>query len=291
MIQEKLNKLKPYFKGLKVADNYRIVEFNLKSTWLVEEDKFIELQQKPIKESSSILYSMFYSDKKSFDDGEEALEYYKDFNYDDYKRLISIKENLDKNYDNKWYVDEDYLLNNGQLRPITNNSFDTIVKKYIETELIEKKSIAWNLIFCNFYNIHNKFNENNCIENSYFKTIIKNLTPVELQKFISVEFSPYHNIKDLFVKNDLIDDKNFNTFINVINELNEEYQKKFVEFCGINNFNPNNKLQVGLTDKKSLLFVKTCFNYLAIPQDNNKKMLTDKIKMIIDNSDNDIFLE
>ncbi len=68
MIQEKLNKLKPYFKGLKVADNYRIVEFNLKSTWLVEEDKFIELQQKPIKESSSILYSMFYSDKKSFDD-------------------------------------------------------------------------------------------------------------------------------------------------------------------------------------------------------------------------------
>tara|TARA_R110002153_G_C13330512_1_gene497968 strand:- start:6982 stop:7509 length:528 start_codon:yes stop_codon:yes gene_type:complete len=68
MIQEKLNKLKPYFKGLKVADNYRIVEFNLKDTWLVEEDKFIELQQKPIKESSSILYSMFYSDKKSFDD-------------------------------------------------------------------------------------------------------------------------------------------------------------------------------------------------------------------------------
>ena len=55
MIQEKLNKLKPYFKGLKVADNYRIVEFNLKDTWLVEEDKFIELQQKPIKESSSIL--------------------------------------------------------------------------------------------------------------------------------------------------------------------------------------------------------------------------------------------
>lgn len=68
MIQEKLNKLKPYFKGLKAADNYRIVEFNLKDTWLIEEDKFIELQQKPIKESSSILYSMFYSDKKSFDD-------------------------------------------------------------------------------------------------------------------------------------------------------------------------------------------------------------------------------
>ena len=68
MIQERINKLKPYFKGLKVADNYRIVEFNLKDTWVVEKSDYIELQQKKIKESNNVLYSMFYSEKKSFDD-------------------------------------------------------------------------------------------------------------------------------------------------------------------------------------------------------------------------------
>jgi len=68
MIQERIDKLKPYFKGLKVADNYRIVEFNLKNTWVIEESDDIELQQKKIKESDNVLYSMFYSEKISFDD-------------------------------------------------------------------------------------------------------------------------------------------------------------------------------------------------------------------------------
>ena len=68
MIQERINKLKPYFKGLKVADNYRVVEFNLKDSWLVEEGGTIEFQQKKIHEKDNTLYSMFYSDKKSFDE-------------------------------------------------------------------------------------------------------------------------------------------------------------------------------------------------------------------------------
>ena len=46
MKQERINKLKPYFKGLKVADNYRVVEFNLKDSWLVEEGGTIELPTK-----------------------------------------------------------------------------------------------------------------------------------------------------------------------------------------------------------------------------------------------------
>ena len=66
MIQNRLNKLKPYFKGLKIAENYRIVEVNLKNSWLIEENSHIEVQQKPIKESSNVLYNMFYSDTKSF---------------------------------------------------------------------------------------------------------------------------------------------------------------------------------------------------------------------------------
>lgn len=74
MIQNRIDKLKPYFKGLKIAENYRVVEFNLKKDWLIEEDALIEVQQKPIKESNTILYSVFYSNKKSFDDILDYIE-------------------------------------------------------------------------------------------------------------------------------------------------------------------------------------------------------------------------
>lgn len=67
MIQERLNLLKPYFKGLKVAENYRIVEFNLKRGWEVPENDNIQLQQKEVKDNGTMLYNMFYSDKKTFD--------------------------------------------------------------------------------------------------------------------------------------------------------------------------------------------------------------------------------
>ena len=75
MIQNRINKLKPYFKGLKIAENYRIVETHLKDTWVIEENQNIEVQSKPIKESRNVLYYMFYSDKKSFD---EILDYIED---------------------------------------------------------------------------------------------------------------------------------------------------------------------------------------------------------------------
>ena len=51
MIQNRINKLKPYFKGLKIAENYRIVEVNLKNSWNVQEDPNIEVQQKQTKEN------------------------------------------------------------------------------------------------------------------------------------------------------------------------------------------------------------------------------------------------
>ena len=74
MIQNRINKLKPYFKGLKIAENYRIVEVNLKNSWNVQEDPNIEVQQKQTKESNNILYSMFFSDRKSFDEILDFIE-------------------------------------------------------------------------------------------------------------------------------------------------------------------------------------------------------------------------
>jgi len=105
MIQEKINKLKPYFKGLKVADNYRIVEFNLKDTWVIEKSDYIDLQQKKIKESNNILYSMFYSEKKSFDDildyvENEVIRYNLDL--EEKERLLMMKvEELKRVFENK----------------------------------------------------------------------------------------------------------------------------------------------------------------------------------------------
>lgn len=105
MIQERINKLKPYFKGLKVADNYRIVEFNLKDTWVIEKSDYIELQQKKIKESNNVLYSMFYSEKKSFDDildyvENEVIRYNLDL--EEKERLLMMKvEELKRVFENK----------------------------------------------------------------------------------------------------------------------------------------------------------------------------------------------
>jgi hypothetical protein len=105
MIQDRLNRLKPYFKGLKVADNYRVVEFNLKDNWLVEDDGTIELQQKKIHEKDNTLYSMFYSDKKSFDEIIDFVEE-KVINHnlelEEKERLLRMKvEELKRVFENK----------------------------------------------------------------------------------------------------------------------------------------------------------------------------------------------
>tara|TARA_R110002126_G_scaffold234846_1_gene378775 strand:+ start:37 stop:564 length:528 start_codon:yes stop_codon:yes gene_type:complete len=105
MIQERINKLKPYFKGLKVADNYRVVEFNLKDSWLVEDDGTIEFQQKKIHEKDNTLYSMFYSDKKSFD---EIIDFVEEkvishnLELEEKERLLRMKvEELKRVFENK----------------------------------------------------------------------------------------------------------------------------------------------------------------------------------------------
>jgi hypothetical protein len=90
MIQEKIDKLKPYFKGIKVAENFKIVEFNLKKGWDVNGSEEIDLQQREIKENSNFLYNMFYSESKNFD---EILDYVKK-NIIDRNLEIEQKEEL-----------------------------------------------------------------------------------------------------------------------------------------------------------------------------------------------------
>ena len=61
MIQEKFNKLKPYLKGLKYADNYNIVETNLRLSWKVVESENIEFQKKKMDKNENflLLYVLF----------------------------------------------------------------------------------------------------------------------------------------------------------------------------------------------------------------------------------------
>jgi hypothetical protein len=90
MIQKRIDSLKPYFKGIKVAENYKIVEFNLKKSWVIPENNNIDVQQKTIKENSNILYNMFYTDVKSFD---QLLDYVED-EVINYNLEIEQKEEL-----------------------------------------------------------------------------------------------------------------------------------------------------------------------------------------------------
>lgn len=90
MIGERLDKLKPYFKGLKVTDNYNIVEVVIKKSWVFEENEDILSQNKVMKENSNILYYMFYSDTKTFDD---ILDYIEEFVIN-HNLEIEEKENL-----------------------------------------------------------------------------------------------------------------------------------------------------------------------------------------------------
>jgi hypothetical protein len=76
MIEEKINKLLPYFKGLKVTDTYKIVELHLKKSWVVNEDDNLDVnfQKKEIKENNNQYYYLFYSDSETFDDMVNYIE-------------------------------------------------------------------------------------------------------------------------------------------------------------------------------------------------------------------------
>lgn len=90
MIGERIDKLKPYFKGLKITDNYSIVEVIIKKSWVFDEDEDILFQNKEVKENSNLLYYMFYSDTKTFDN---MLDYIEEFVIK-HNLEIEEKENL-----------------------------------------------------------------------------------------------------------------------------------------------------------------------------------------------------
>lgn len=61
MIQERFNRLSPYFKGIKLAENFNIVEMALKRTWTIPKHDSIEAQEGDKGQ-------FFFSEGLSFDD-------------------------------------------------------------------------------------------------------------------------------------------------------------------------------------------------------------------------------
>ena len=74
MIQEKINSLKPYFRAIKNTENYNILEMELKNTWVMEKGEGIEYQQRPTKENPNNLFTIFYSETRTFDQILEHVE-------------------------------------------------------------------------------------------------------------------------------------------------------------------------------------------------------------------------
>ena len=90
MIEERINNLKPYFRGLKLTDNYRIIELYIKKSWSFNEKEEIQFQKKEVKDNSNMFYYMFYSDTKTFDQILDFIE----IDVINYNLEIEEKENL-----------------------------------------------------------------------------------------------------------------------------------------------------------------------------------------------------
>lgn len=92
MIEKRINKILPYFKGLKVTDTYKVVELHLKKSWVIIEDEKLDIhtQSKEVKENSNVYYHIFYSDTESFDDMLDYIEK----GIINYNLEIEEKENL-----------------------------------------------------------------------------------------------------------------------------------------------------------------------------------------------------
>jgi uncharacterized Zn finger protein len=141
MIQNKLDSLSPYFKGIKVAENYRVVEFILKKSWSLEENEEIQVNQKETKESSGVLFTLFYSETKTFD---EIIDFVEDnvikynLEVEEKERLLKAKveelkrvfelKSLDELNHLKFTTEEDSLKLNGKSSSNVSNTINTTSK-------------------------------------------------------------------------------------------------------------------------------------------------------------------
>lgn len=101
-IQQRLNKLKPYVKGMRFVNTTSVVDVQLKENWNIMESKTILVK----KGKSEDNYFMFYSEDEniSFDDILDHVEKIINLNIENEKKLELIKvkiEELKKHFETK----------------------------------------------------------------------------------------------------------------------------------------------------------------------------------------------
>lgn len=101
-IQQRLNKLKPYVKGMRFVNTTSVVDVQLKENWTINESKNILVKRGKSEEN----YFMFYSEDEtiSFDDILDHVESIINTNIENEKKLELIKikiEELKRHFETK----------------------------------------------------------------------------------------------------------------------------------------------------------------------------------------------
>ncbi len=101
MIQDIFKELDPYLRGLKIAENYNIVEVLIKKTWKYKDFLPEDIQFNQTKEhnNKSYYHGALYSENKGFDDIIETLKVIVEKNLEEeekQKLLIAKVEELKK---------------------------------------------------------------------------------------------------------------------------------------------------------------------------------------------------
>jgi len=101
-IQERLNKLKPYVKGIRFVNTTSVVDVQLKENWVIKENDKILVKKGRSEEN----YFMFYSEEPTitFDDILDHIEKTINLNIENEKKLELIKikiEELKKHFETK----------------------------------------------------------------------------------------------------------------------------------------------------------------------------------------------
>ena len=101
-IQQRLNKLKPYVKGMRFVNTTSVVDVQLKENWNIIDSKTILVKKGKSEEN----YFMFYSEDESisFDDILDHIEKIINLNIENEKKLELIKikiEELKKHFETK----------------------------------------------------------------------------------------------------------------------------------------------------------------------------------------------
>lgn len=101
-IQQRLNKLKPYVKGMRFVNTTSVVDVQLKENWNIIDSKIILVKRGKSEEN----YFMFYSEDEniSFDDILDHVEKIINLNIENEKKLELIKvkiEELKKHFETK----------------------------------------------------------------------------------------------------------------------------------------------------------------------------------------------